>query len=186
MEVFDWIKQFYKTRDQNSWTKIEDFIPDVFDCYFELHWDIGIIDDFPFDEFPEKNETIEETNARIKIEKKFNLFSNQRKESLYRQISLSELAERFNLPYSRKIIYQIKDTPGVSILEKSSNLNLKESIERLSKGQNLNLFVEDISRWPFDENPKQEYKNISLEEYFKLQNSFSFDFGTFLFPTSID
>jgi hypothetical protein len=185
MSKFDWIKKF-KIQDQDEWMRIKDFIPDIFDNYFYIHWTVGIIDDFPFDNYPEKNETIEEVNSRIKIEREFNLFLNKNSEELYTPTSLKEISQRFNVPYSHLTYTQIKKTPGVEILDKLSIAKLKSSLTKISEGLVLNLFVEDIFRHPVDNNPKQDFENIKLTDYFDFQKTFFFDYCTYLFPDNLD
>ncbi|MEZ5059191.1 MAG: hypothetical protein R2879_19320, partial [Saprospiraceae bacterium] len=65
MDKFNWIKEHFSNRKENSWNHISDIVPNVFDEYYLIHWKVGIVDNFPFDEYPEQNETIEQTNKRI-------------------------------------------------------------------------------------------------------------------------
>lgn len=184
MEKFNWIKQFYELRKEGAtWISVSDIIPNDFDDYFLIHWNVGIIDNFPFDNFPSKNDTIEETNKRIKIEREFGLFLNPNEDELFRKTTLKEIAERFNVVYDYNVMNQIKRTPAIKTLAEISISNLKSGINKISHNELLNLFVEDIYRHSVDEiKPKQEIENLTVEDYFEWQEIFGFDYCTYLFP----
>ncbi|WP_338761238.1 hypothetical protein WAF17_15090 [Bernardetia sp. ABR2-2B] len=185
MNKFDWIKQFYEIRSK-SWNSISDIIPNEFNDYFLIHWKVGIVDDFPFDNYPLKNETIEETNKRIKIEKEFGLFLNPNENKLFRPTTLKEIAERFNVDYDYNVLNKIKRTPAIKTLGNLTISNLKSGIEKILKNEPLNLFVEDIYRHSIDKiNPKQEIENLTIEDYFEWQQELGFDYCTYLFPKSM-
>lgn len=185
MDKFNWIKVHFSNRQENSWNHISDIVPKVFDEYYLIHWKVGIVDNFPFDEYPEQNETIEQTNKRIKIEREFGLFHTPDKDKLYREISLKQISETFEKPYDYKLLNRIKQTPAVEIHGKQSKIALKTSLIKLANGQLLNLFVEDIYRHPIDENPKQELTGIDVEKYLELQEDFYYDYCTYLFPDDL-
>lgn len=183
MEKFNWIKKFYEYRKEGgTWISVSDIIPNEFDDYFLIHWNVGIIDNFPFDDFPEKNETLEETNKRIRIEREFGLFLNPSEDELFEQTTLKRIAETFKVKYDYNVFNNIKQTPAIKVLEKPSIENLKSILQKLSQNESLNLFVEDIFRYPVHDRPKREMKNISVEGYFKWQKYFYFDYCTYLFP----
>lgn len=182
MEKFDWLKYFFENKKENAWVSVSECIPNEFDEYFLLHWNVGIVDNFPFDEYPEKNETIEETNKRIKIEREYNLFLNEDEDKLFRKTSLKEISELFETEHSYQTLSKIKQTPGVKILPEISKKNLKSTIEIISEPQNLNLFVEDFYRYPHHKLPKQELESVGLTQYFQLQEDLFFDYRTYLFP----
>ncbi len=185
MEKFNWIKEHFSTKDENSWNSISGIVPNIFDEYYLIHWKVGIVDKFPFDEYPEQNETIEQINKRIKIEREFGLFLNPDKDKLFREISLKEISETFKKNYDFKLLDRIKKTPAIEILEKISKTALKTSLIKMANGQLLNLFVEDIFRHPIDENPKQELTRIDVEKYLEIQEDFYYDYCTYLFPDDL-
>ncbi|GAB5554531.1 MAG: hypothetical protein Sapg2KO_41220 [Saprospiraceae bacterium] len=183
MEKFSWIKSFYEHREEGgTWISVSDIIPNEFDDYFLIHWNVGIIENFPFDDFPEKNETIEETNKRIRIKREFGLFLNPNEDELFEQTTLKRIAETFKVEYDYNVLNKIKQTPAIKILEKPSIENLKSMLQKLSMNENLNFFVEDIFRYPIDDKPVQEMENISIDKYLKWQEDFYFDYCTYLFP----
>lgn len=186
MDKFNWIKEHFSTIQENSWNHISDIIPNVFDEYYLIHWKVGIVDNFPFDDYPEQGETIEQINKRIKIEKEFGLFFNPDKDKLFREISLKEISEIFRKKCDYKLLNLIKQTPAVEILGKQSKIALKTGLEKLSNGQLLNVYVEDIIyRHPIDENPKQELTGIDIEKYIEIQEDFHYDYCTYLFPDDL-
>ena len=183
MKKFDWIKQFFDVKKENDeWNSISDFIPNEFDTYFLIHWNVGIVENFPFENYPEENITIEEINKRIKIEREYNLFFNPKEDELFKKTTLKEIADKFNLKYSYNLLNQIKETPAIKVFEESSIKNLEFGISQIAKNEKVNMYVEDIFRYPIDEKPKQEIENLSIEDYFKWQEVFYFDYCTYLFP----
>ncbi|MES2589858.1 MAG: hypothetical protein V4622_12840 [Bacteroidota bacterium] len=185
MNKFKWINEHFSTKKENSWNQVSDIIPDIFDEYFLVHWKVGIVDKFPFDEYPEKNETIEQINKRIKIEREFGLFLNNDEEKLFREINLKEVSNIFKTIYNYKILDNIKQTPAIKTLEKETKIALKSGLKKISNNQVLNFFVEDINRFPIDEKSKQEYIGIDIENYLKLQDDFYYDYCTYLFPDDL-
>jgi len=182
MKKFDWLKFYFENKTENAWVSVSEVIPNEFDEYFLLHWNVGIVDNFPFDEYPEKNETIEETNERIKIERDFDLFLNKDEDKLFRITNLKELSEKFKTEHSYLTLNKIKKTPAVKILEEISVKNLRLLVERMSNNQTLNLYVEDFYRYPDHDIPKQEIENITIKQYFDFQKDLFFDYSTYLFP----
>lgn len=185
MDKFNWIKEHFSTRQENVWNRVSDIVPNIFDEYFLVHWKVGIIDNFPFDQYPEQNDTIEQTNTRIKIERAFGLFLKPDKDKLFREISLKEISDFFNISYNYKILNTIKQTPAIEILEKESKIALKSSLEKIANRQSLNFFLEDIYRFPIDDNPKQEYVGIDIEKYLEIQEDVNYDLCTYLFPDDL-
>jgi hypothetical protein len=187
MSKFDWIKKFFElNRSEDYWNKLSDIIPNNFDNYFLIHWNIGIVDDFPFNEFPENNFTIEDTNKRIRILRQHNLFLNPNEDNLFRKTTGKEIANLFNVNYNWNVLDNIKDTPAIKILDEQSIDNLKSLVSNLTLDSRLNLYIEDFLRYPPHNKSKQEMSNISIDKYFELQNDFVFDYNTYLFPDSQD
>ncbi len=185
MEKFSWIKEHFLVRQENSWNHMSDIVPNIFDEYYLIHWKVGIVDSFPFDDYPEQNITIEETNKRIKIEREFGLFLNPDKDKLFREISLKEISETFKKNCDYNLLNTIKQTPAIEILEKKSEIALKTSLLKMAKGQFLNLFVKDIDRHPTIDIHKQELTGLEVEKYFEIQGYFNYDFCTYLFPDDL-
>jgi len=185
MKKFDWLRKFYEHRnDEEDSIRVSNLIPNEFDDYFLIHWNVGIVDDFPFDEYPEKNETIEDTNNRIRIDRKYGLFLNPNETELFRKTTLKEISIKFNEEYNYNLLNTIKQTPAIKIIANSTIINLNKWINQISENELLNLFVEDIIRYPVDQTPKQEIENLTVADYFTWQNDFHYDYYTFLFPTN--
>ncbi len=127
-ETYNWLTDFLAVRKRTSPLSLRFIIPGVFKRYFLLHHNYGIIDNFPFDEYPEDKSNAEDLNKRHEIEHQYDLFlrNNRHSESLYRPISLKELAVRFQTEYGVDLIEHIKNTPGISSLfEKTLGNNHK-------------------------------------------------------------
>jgi hypothetical protein len=185
VEKFNWIKDHFLLRQGNSWNHISDIVPNLFDEYYLVHWKVGIVENFPFDDYPEQNETIDQTNKRIKIEREFGLFLNPDSDKFFKEISLKEISRRFKKNYDYKLLNTIKQTPAIEILVKQSTIALKKSLTKMSNGQFLNLFVEDMYRHTTDDIPKQELPGIDIEKYIEIQENLCYDFCTYLFPDDL-
>jgi hypothetical protein len=184
MNIFNDLIQFYNNRNSKNWNYAKHYIPDFFELKFIVHWDYGIIENFPFDEYPLKNETIEDINKRVKIEQEFNVLLKD--EKLYKRISIVDLASRFNVPYSHKTTNLIPETPGTSYLDNLSLSKLKESLKRLSDNSQMNLLIYDSEEYNYHTDLKKEYRNIELEKYFELQEMFGFQLESCLFIENLD
>jgi hypothetical protein len=182
MKKFDWLKYFFENKTESALVSVSEIVPDEFDEYYLLHWNVGIVDNFPFSEYPENNETIEETNKRIKIEREHNLFLNSDENKLFRKTNLKEISEIFKTEYSYQTLDKIKKTPAIKILDEISIKNLQTLTEQISHNQTLNLYVEDFFRYPNHDIPKQEIENITIRQYFDLQKDLYFDYWSYLFP----
>ena len=185
MKKFNWIKKFHELQKKgNNWDNVSSIIPNEFDDYFLIHWNVGIVDSFPFDKYPEENDTIENINRRVNIDRKYGLFLNPKEDKLFRQTTLKEIANKFKVSYDYNVMDKIKETPAIKILEDVSIENLKSAVKHLTESKNLNLFVEDSFRYTNDDKLKQEITNISADDYFKWQEYFGFDYCTYLFPNN--
>tara|TARA_R110002049_G_C8947215_1_gene545571 strand:+ start:74 stop:751 length:678 start_codon:yes stop_codon:yes gene_type:complete len=184
MNIFEDFIKFYNNRNSDNWNFAENYIPDFFELKYLIHWDYGIIDNFPFDKYPLENGTFEEMNKRVRIEQEFNVLLKE--EKFYKQISILELAKRFNVTFSHKTIDLIPETPGVSVLDNLSIAKLKKSLKLLSKKDKLNLLIFDAGYHKRHFDFKEKYINIDLEKYFEIQDIFSFQLDTCLFPDNRD
>lgn len=182
MKKFDWLKKYFENRTDNPRVNVSEVIPDEFDSYFLMHWNVGIVDNFPFDEYPSENESIEDINGRIRIERAFKLFLNPEEDELFRECDLKEISELFDTEYTYRTLNKIKKTPAVKILHEKSMHSLISTIDNLSQNQQLNLYVEDFYKYPNHELPKQEMENVSAHQYIEFQKSLFFNYWTYLFP----
>ena len=186
MNDFQWIKNHFDSRQNQSWNRLKDIIPPIFDDYFLVHWKVGIVKNFPFDDYPEDNFSIENINKRVKIDREFNLFLNPEKDQLFEEVSLNYLSKRFNVPKNENILSNIKDTPAIEILTKQSQVAIKNSLEKIAKNQDLYFYIEDIFRLEAFNVTQQEYSRYKISEYIKFQESIRYDFNTYLFTKNLD
>jgi hypothetical protein len=186
METFKWLKDFLK--DKQIHTGLKDLVPDIFDKYLIIPWTVGIIDDFPFADYPDNKDTIENLNKQHAIEREFGIFLNKETETRYREITLKELAKRFDVAYCADTDYLIKQTPGISPLLKATKHKLTELLTRLKIGKELKLYIEDNFRfqaahddWRFHE--ENIIKDIS--NYITFQVETGWDSTSYLFSEDL-
>ena len=183
MNKFDWIKND-NIKDKNG-KSLESFIPNLFTNYYIIHWKVGIIENFPFDNFPKDNKSIEDINTRIKIEREFDLFLNPNQMSLFKEINLKDLSQQFNLPYNATILSYFNNNPAIEILSDKTIDSLKISLSKLSSKSSNNLYVQDIDRYDFDKY-NVENLNISINDYIQFQIDTGFDSTSYYFPDNLD
>ena len=187
MDKFYWISDFVKNR--KTFQGLDDLLPNLFDKYFLIPWAVGIIDCFPFSDYPDNKDTIENLNKQHSIEKEFEIFLNGYTEGKYRKVTLKEIAERFDVKYCADTAYIIKATPGISSLSEATVQTLKELIYHFQKDQTLNLYIEDHSRFQLIyENWKYHKENIMMEasDYVSYQEDTAWDSTSYFFPDSKD
>jgi hypothetical protein len=185
MKIFNDFKNFYNNQNSEKWNFAENYVPEIFESKFIVHWVYGIIENFPFEKYPLKNETFEDQNKRVKIEKEFNVLL--KKEELYKPVSIKFLSEKFNVEYSQKTVELIPENPGVHYLENLSINKLKESLESLKEKSKLNLLIYENEEYNYRiEEVQREYENISLEKYFEIQELYSFQLDTCLFEENLN
>ena len=184
MEIFQAFKSFYNNRNSENLNFSKYYIPAFFETKFIVHLVYGIIENFPFNKYPLKNETFEEMNKRVRIEKEFNVLL--KKEELYKPISIKKLADKFKVEYSQKTVELIPETPGIQYLDNLSMRKLKESLKRISQKSNLNLLIFENEEYNYyTADLQKEYTNITLEKYFEIQESYSFLLDTILFEENL-
>ncbi len=189
-DPYKWLTDFYSSRKVRSPMSIEFIIPRVFERYFLIHENYGIIDEFPFDEYPESNMSIEDLNKRHELERYYELFLRDSKdrESLYRPISLKELAARFHVDYSVDLLENIKDTPGIGRLRTSAFEKIELLVNIIKKQDPLYLYVEDFYRFDYykrsSKDPQMKEKNEVKEVYDYIDFQFwsNKDSCSYLFP----
>jgi hypothetical protein len=184
MNIFKDFTEFYNNRNPDNWNLSKHYIPKQFNSKFIVHWDFGIIDNFPFEKYPLQNETLEDMNKRVKIEQELNILLKDEKK--YKSISIIDIANRFKVPYSHKTTTLIPETPGVILLENLTLLKLRQSIEKLTEHSTLNLLIYDFEYHRHHFDLKKEYRNITLDKYFEIQEIFSFELDTCLFSENLD
>ena len=185
MKIFNDFKNFYNNQNSDNWNFAKNYIPEIFESKFIIHWVYGIIEKFPFEKYPLKNETLEEQNKRVRIEQEFNVLL--KKEELYKPISIKYLSEKFNVEYSQKTVELIPENPGIHYLDSLSIRKLKESLKELSQNSKLNLLICENEEYDYYTSDLQkEYTNITLEKYFEIQELYSFQLDTCLFEESLN
>src|SRR5450432_2301656 len=113
-DPYKWLTDFFSTRKIGSPLSLELMIPRVFERYFLFHENYGIIDEYPFDDLPNEA-TEQEQENRYKLERSYVLLlrNSRNSDSLYRPVSLRELAVRLKAEYSVDMLDHIKYSPGI-------------------------------------------------------------------------
>jgi len=182
MDEYNWLEN-YKPQPVNGALAVETVFPPVFERYFVVEHAYGIIDDFPFDDYPEDTDSIDNLNKRHNIERAFNLFLNYESEPLYRPISIKELAKKFGVEYSRRTLELIRPTAGISVLYHRSLDILLRLVNHLLTAPSY-LYIEDVYRYGME-----SYKGFTLkneipdaEHYMHFIKEAGTDFCSYLFP----
>lgn len=182
MDGYNWLESF-KPEPANSILAVNTVLPPVFERYFVVGNAYGIIDNFPFDEYPLDTDSLESLNKRHNIERSFNLFLNYESEELYRQVSIKELAQRFGVEYSMHTLEYISATPGISILYNRSLDVLSRLVSTLVTSP-CYLYVEDIDRYGIEPYKGFAFKNDipNADYYLRFVKEVGTDFCSYLFP----
>jgi len=187
MDAFNWIAGFHKAG--HGFRYFKDLLPDVFERYFVLPKAAGIIDDFPFTEYPAGKDSIENLNRQHEIERRFGLFLNNDAENKYRAVSLKELAERFNVTYGANTVQHIGQTPGITILYEQTKASLHAIIALLSGTEALRLFIQGHSRYEGslpEWGVKPDHTMESPADYIHFQELTFWDSTSYLFTESLN
>jgi hypothetical protein len=185
MHAFDWIEA--NKTGQPPCSNLSGLIPDVFDKYFLVPWITGIIDSFPFAEYPENNYKLADLNKQIRLQHEAGIFLNTDTEYLYRETTLRELAERFRVPYGADTAELIKSTPGISTLYTATMRMLSGLLHALPHDSELHLHVEfdDYCRWEngnYEEWNQVQNTLTDASLYFSFRNETGWDTTSCLFP----
>ncbi len=187
IDKFKWIKDFFDYKKEGDrFNRLSDIIPNEFDYYFLIHWSVGIVEKFPFEDFPKESESIEDLNKRIKILREQNLFLNPNEDALFKKTTLREIAYKFNVSYDYNTLDKFENIPAIKIIYDFSIVNLKLFIRQITQNRKLNLFVEDAFHYKNVSEQRKEIEDISIADYFKMQEEFHFDNFTYLFSENKD
>jgi hypothetical protein len=167
---------------------LEFMIPSVFERYFIIHENFGIIDDYPFVDLPEGASEQEQEN-RYKLERSYVLLlrNSRNPDSLYRPVSLKELAFRFKTNFAVDIFDHIKRSPGIMPLWNLTVENLSRFIQLAGNQETLCLYIEDFLRYPKgwpdkrDEEARDRTEIEEIQEYFNFQERSGMDACSYLF-----
>lgn len=180
-DAYTWLEDFFKNRVPDRSLVLSSLLPSVFDRYFIIEQNYGIIDDFPFDEYPEDKEQIASLNKRHDIERQFGLFLNYDNEDLYRPVSIRELASIFNVKYSKDTVSEIKPTPGVACLPGKSRAIFERLVTLLVDGE-CRLYIQDAHRYPTSVKYAQKNTILSGDDYMSFVDEMGLDYCSYLFP----
>lgn len=181
-DQYQWLIEFLSDPQQRVGKTIAGIIPDQFEQYYIIEWNYGIIKNFPFGEYPDDSSDIELLNKQHEIKKAFGLFLNNDTDHLFEPITIKELAERFKIPYSVDTVNELPYTPGISTLSNKTKDNLHAIVKFVADTFLLNLYVDDLYRFPISDITKDKSR-MSAEEYVSfVMEDIGRDSCSYLFP----
>lgn len=183
--AYYWLSDFLAQQDQHATLKIESFIPPVFDHYYLIEHNYGIIDDFPFDTYPEDMSSMDNLNKRHEIEKQFGLFpyDHSYRQYPFRAISIREIAARFNIPYSYNTYFELKSIPAVAPLHDQTKEVWRRFLGKLLRTDLLNVFITDPHQYAAELLPNDKFSSLDLStDYRMVEDLFNSEFTTYMFP----
>lgn len=183
---YDWLIKFLSDPEKRTGRTIAGIVPDMFEKYFIIEWNYGIIKSFPFDEYPEDSSDIKDLNKQVAIKKAFGLFLNNRTDHLYEPITIKELADRYNIPYTISTVNDIPYTPGISTLSHKTRENLNALVRSLANIELLNLYIDDLYRFPVSDFTSDKSPIYASEYVPFLMDDIGGDSCSYLFPDSRD
>jgi hypothetical protein len=190
-DPYKWLTDFLDVRNRTSPLSLRYIIPDLFERYFFIHNNYGILDEYPFGDAPEGSSEQEQEN-RYQLQRQHVLLlrNSRNAESLYRPISLKELAVRFNTDYSVDMLDFIKEgLPGLLMLSNRTLDNIEKFIELVQKQEPLFMYIDDYYRFQFGKlDEEEEYiktkgriEIINVNVYIEFQKKSGFDSCSYLF-----
>lgn len=180
---FDWIINHRAARP--SGPGLHCIIPDVFARYFLVPWTIGIMDNFPFDDYPASNWATADLNKQHAIERELGIFFRKDIDHLYREISRQELATRFDLPYTADTPALIKRSSGLAGMPDLFHRKIEHLLHQLPGRNELYLYVHDEAKYGFDNGAGSDDELLALDaipDYLAFQDDTDWDTDSCLFP----
>ena len=181
LENYIWLTERINWQTAKRPLRLMNFIPNSFDNYLGIIWNIEIIKDFPFQNFIENPESEEEIKNNRLIWNKFpSIFKNSYEN--FSEISTRELFLKFKIPYD----YYKNDgklpwhTKAIKVNFDKLNTNLWESLRGLESGEELNVYWEDYYRFELED----KYFKGSLKEFLKELEESGYDASVYIFPNN--
>ena len=182
-ENYLWLKNRVDWQTAKRPLRLNNFIPNSFDNYLGIIWNVEIIKDFPFQNFIENPDTEEEIKNNRLIWNKFpSIFSNSNED--FSKISTLQLFSKFNIPYD----YYKNDgmlpwhTKAIKVNFDKLNANLYESLRGLESEDILNVYWEDYYRFDLE----NKYFEASLKEFLTELEESGYDASVYIFPSNKD
>jgi hypothetical protein len=179
---FDWIRKFRSRRPAIS--TIADLIPRDFEKYIIIPWSVGVIEGFPFHEYPNDTDTIEKLNKRHAIEREFGLFLSEIDEGRYKEMSYQEMSSHFDVGGTDNGVLSIGDNPGISYLFLATSEKISKILNVIGCDERFFLFIEDnfrfsehLSNWT----QQEENSQVSVADYLECLRLSNWDMSSFLF-----
>jgi len=180
-EINKWLENAIDWQNDSHPLKVSNFLP-KFDNYVGLNWKLGIIENFPFNDFIENAKSQAEIKNNREIWHNFPEAFNEDSETGFVEIETEEIFRKFKIPYhdyknDGKLPW---NTRAIRILESKIKESLSLILEKIPENENLIMYWEDNYRYNIEDN----LFNISKEEFLKEMQNTRFDASIYLYPES--
>lgn len=176
-----WLENAINWQNDSRPLKVSHFLP-KFDYYFGLTWKVGIIEDFPFNDFIKNAKSQAEIKINREIWHKFPEVFNEDQETGFVEVEAKKLFRKFKIPYHHykndgKLPW---NTKAIKTLESKIIENLSFILDIIPENENLTLYWEDYYRY----NVENNLFKISKEEFLIVLQNTGFDASIYLYPES--
>jgi len=180
-KINEWLENAIKWQNVSRPLKVSNFLP-KFDNYFGLTWKIGIIENFPFNDFINNAKSEAEIKNNREIWNCHPQAFDEESEIGFVEISTKEAFIKFQIPYhdyknDGKLPW---NTRAIRILESKILESLSLILEKIPENENLIMYWEDYYRYNIEDN----LFNISKEEFLKEMQDTRLDASIYLYPES--
>jgi hypothetical protein len=180
-EINQWLENAINWQNDSHPLKISNFFP-KFDNYVGLTWKVGIIENFPFEDFIASAKSQAEIKNNRLIWNNFPQTFDEDSETGFIEIRTEELFRKFKIPYhdyknDGKLPW---NTRAIKVLESKITESLSLILNKIPENENLTLYWEDYYRYNIEDN----LFKVSKEEFIKEIQNTGFDASMYLYPTS--
>lgn len=179
-QINNWLEDSMNWTKNNGALKVLDFIPD-FDYYIGISWKVGIVENFPFEDFIKDAKSQLDIKNNRQIWHKFPQVFDDSDEG-FSEISTQQLFKKFKVPYhDYKNDHKLPwNTRAIKILENKIVENLTFLLDEIPESEELILYWEDYYRFDIDGDTFQ----ISKDEFITELQKTGFDATMYLYPMS--
>ena len=174
-----WLKSRIDMAKLKRPIRIEHFIPPIFDNYIGITWKVGIIENFPFENFIYEATTEDEILNNRLIWNNFPQTFKDTEEG-FTEIATKDLFKKFNIPfenYKNDNKFPWK-TRAIKILDSKIINDVSKILDSIVDDNDLFLYWEDYYR--FDMNC--DFFKVSKVEFIKEFDETGFDATMYLYP----
>lgn len=175
-----WLENAINWHNTSHPLRVSNFLP-KFDNYVGIMWKVGIIEDFPFEDFIENAKSEKEIKNNRLIWFNFPQAFND-SETGFTEIETEELFKKFKIPFhdyknDGKLPW---NTRAIRVLESKIADSLTKILNNISENDELILYWNDYYRFNID----HKLFKVSKEEYIEQMKQTGFDATAYLYPES--